>query len=108
MATLTQEIMLGVSWDSGTLTSGAAVVVQMEGAPKPATITANPASGDSVKVEFSVDDGVTYAPWYLEGDTDISGGVVTVRKTLVLISSVTHLRFTRTAGSGTASTWSIC
>ncbi len=108
MTTLTQEIMLGIAWDSGTLTSGTAVVVQMDGAPKPATITVNPLTGDSVKVEFSTNGGTTYYPWYLEGDTDIVAGVVTVSKTLVLLSGVTHLKFTRSAGTGITSTWSIC
>lgn len=84
---------------SGTLTSGTPVVVAMAGAPIPATVWVSPVSGDTVLVEVSFDGGVTYENW--------AKGSVTARASDVLNSGVTHLRFSRTAGSGTTSTYGV-
>lgn len=69
---------------------------------RPHTITVSPDSGCTIQVEFSLDDGATYttlatvttsATW----DYDRTPGA----------SWVTHVRFTRTVGTNTDSTYSI-
>ena len=69
---------------------------------RPHTITVTPDTGCTIKVESSLDDGVTYttigtvttqATW----DYDLTPGS----------SWVTHIRITRTAGTSTGSTYSI-
>lgn len=87
------------SFSSGTLANGTPVVVATEGAPIPATVWVVPAAGDTVLVEYSLDSGVSYDNW--------AKGSVTARANDVLNSGVTHLRFTRTAGAGTTSTYGV-
>lgn len=84
---------------SGTLTSGSAVVVAMDGAPIPSTVWVVPVSGDTVLVEYSMDGGTTYENW--------PNGSVTARAKDTLNSGVTQLRFSRTVGSGTTSTYGV-
>lgn len=87
------------AFTSGTLVNGTPVVVTMEGAPIPSTVWVVPVSGDTVLVEVSFDAGVSYENW--------AKGSVTARASDVLNSGVTHLRFSRTAGSGTTSTYGV-
>lgn len=91
--------MTGASIISGTLADGTAVAKSMETMPIPATVWVVPASGDTVLVEVSFDGGTSYENW--------AKGSVTARASDVLNSGVTHLRFTRTAGSGTTSTYGV-
>ena len=83
-----------------TLSSGTAVVVSMTGAPIPATIWARPAVGDTVTVSYSTDNGINYNTW--------PGGAVTAYTEDALLSGITHVRFQRTAGSGTTSAAGVC
>lgn len=82
------------------LPSGTAVVVSMTGAPIPATVWARPAAGDTVAVTYSTDNGVNWQAW--------PTGPVTADAQDVLLSGVTHVRFQRTAGTGTTSTCGVC
>ena len=82
------------------LPSGTAVVVSMTGAPIPATVWARPAAGDTVAVTYSTDNGVNWQAWPI--------GPVTAYAPDVLLSGVTHVRFQRTAGTGTTSTCGVC
>jgi hypothetical protein len=60
----------------------------------PATVFVEPAAGDSVLCEYTV-DGIAYKAW--------TAGTVTAFAADVLDGPVKALRFTRTAGSGTTS-----
>lgn len=91
--------MTGAPIISGTLTDGTAVTKSMETMPIPATVWVVPVSGDTVLVEYSMDGGTTYQNW--------PNGSVTSRSSDVLQSGVTHLRFSRTVGSGTTSTYGV-
>jgi len=82
------------------LPSGTAVVVPMVAAPLPATIWTRPAVGDTVTVSYSTDNQVNWNTW--------PAGAVTVYTEDSLLSGVTHVRFQRTAGSGTTSTCGVC
>lgn len=84
---------------SGTLTDGTAVVIPFDGLPTPTTVWVVPVSGDTVLVEYSLDEQVTFENW--------PKGSVTARASDVLNSGVTHLRFSRTAGAGTTSTFGV-
>ena len=84
---------------AGVLVNGTAVVVPMSGANLPATVWVVPVAGDTVLVEYSMDGGVTYENW--------PNGSVTASSKDSLISGVTQLRFTRTAGTGTTSTYGV-
>lgn len=92
--------MGGEGFVSGTLGSGTAVIVPMRGAPLPATVWVNPAAGDTVTVTYSCDGGTTYTAW--------AAGSVTAYTETVFDSGITHLKFQRTAGTGTTSTYGVC
>jgi hypothetical protein len=81
------------------LLNGTPVVMQMVGIPIPTTVWVVPAAGDTVLVEYSMDGGATYENW--------PNGSVTARSEDSLVSGVTQLRFSRTAGSGVTSTYGI-
>lgn len=82
------------------LVDGIAHVISMNGAPIPSTITAYPVAGDTVLVEQSADNGVTWNPTALLN--------VTVLSNMSLSSGCTHIRCTRTAGAGITSYVTIC
>jgi len=88
------------SFISTTLTNGDAQIFNMTGAPLPSTIWTVPVSGDTVAVSVSFDSGTTFEAW--------SKGAVTARASDVLNSGITHVKFQRTAGSGTTSTCGVC
>ena len=76
------------------------IILSMTGAPRPATVTAYPVSGDTVLVEQSCDDGNTFNPIPLLNATTLTNTILT--------SGVTHLRVTRTAGIGVTSYMTVC
>jgi hypothetical protein len=78
-----------------TLVDGTAVSVEMRNSPLPSTVWVKPVAGDTVAVKYSVDGGVTYSAW--------PPGAVTVATDYALYSSVTHLQFQRTVGTGITS-----
>lgn len=84
---------------STALVNGTPVVVSLAGAHMPATVWVVPVSGDTVLVEYSMDGGVTYENW--------PNGSVTARSKDALVSGATHLRFSRTVGSGTTSRYGV-
>lgn len=86
-----------------TLTSGTEKIVNMRGASLPATVWTSPGAGDTVTVSYSLDGGATYAAWVLGAITSAS-----TDKALVFYGGVTHIKFQRTAGTGTTSTCGIC
>lgn len=85
---------------SGVLSDGTARDVVGAGLPLPATVWTRPAAGDTVTVSYSVDGGVNFTTW--------PSGAVTSFAQEVLVSGVTHIRFQRTAGAGTTSTYGVC
>lgn len=93
------SVMEGVSI-GGTLLDGVAVIVKMAAKPLPATVWTLPVAGDTVTVSYSVDNGTSYVVW--------PNGAVTAFSKDVLLSGITHLKFQRTAGSGTTSTYGVC
>ena len=99
--TMRQTTMTGLVL-TGVLTSGTAVTVSTRNAPLPATVTVKPVAGDTVAVSFSADGGTSFDPWDLGSLTSASAV-----KSYVFYSGITHLRFQRTAGTGTTSTWSV-
>lgn len=94
--------MGGRNFSDGTLADGTAVVIDMLGAPMPCTVWARPASGDTVTVSYSVDGGQNYEVWQ-QG----TSGAVTAYAADVLLGPVTHVKFQRTAGAGTTSTYGV-
>lgn len=85
---------------SGVLANGNAQVFSAVGMPLPATVWVNPANGDTVTVSYSLDNGVTYTEWEQGAATSLTADV--------LVGGVTNLKFQRTAGSGTTSTFGVC
>lgn len=83
----------------GKLADGTAVVVNMKGAQIPCTVWTVPAAGDTVTVSYSVDGGVTYTVW--------PPGAVIAASNDTLVGPVTDIKFQRTAGAGTTSTYGI-
>lgn len=84
---------------SGVLADGTAVVVSLAGAVLPLAVWVNPAEGDTVTVEYRIDDDAPWQAW--------AAGAVTAYADDVLIGPVSDLRFTRTAGSGTTSAYGV-
>lgn len=81
----------------GTLPDGTAVEVSAVDLPLPATVWIRPAVGDTVSYWHSCDGGTTYT----------LRGAVTAYTEDVLDSGVSHLKFQRTAGSGTTSAYGV-
>lgn len=96
---LIQPYMKG-PFASGVLTDGIAKIIDMGGAPLPSTVGVNPAAGDTIAVSYSIDAGRTYNAW--------PNGPVTAYSSDILTSGVTHIKFQRTVGSGTTSTYGVC
>lgn len=93
------EAIAGSQFASGTLVNGNAVVVPMAGARIGAAVWVVPAAGDTITVSYSLDGGTTYENW--------PDGPVTVASNDAIAAAVTHIRFQRTAGAGTTSTYGI-
>lgn len=83
-----------------TLADGTAVTVDTKWMDFPLTVFANPVVGDTVTVSYSCDGGTTYTTW--------SPGAVTTYTESVFDSGITHLKFQRTGGAGTTSTYGVC
>lgn len=88
-----------LSFASGVLTSATPAILNVREADIPLTVWVVPASGDTVLVEYSMDNGVTFENW--------PNGSVVARAKDTLVSGITHLRFSRTAGAGTTSTYGV-
>lgn len=87
---------------SGYLTSGTAVIVNLVGFSIPTTIGVTVVVGDSVTVSYSVDGGLTYVVWPL--------GVITSTSPITsdtLAAPISHVKFQRTSGAGTTSTYGV-
>lgn len=97
--TMTNGRMTGRQYKGGTLPNTTPVVETMEDAPLPCTVWVRPGSGDTVKVEYSVDDGQNYETW--------AAGSVTAYADDVLLSGVTHIRFTATTAATATSTYGV-
>lgn len=82
----------------GKLVDGNAVVVPMAGAPLPCLVWVRPVAGDTVAMTYSTDNGVTYN----------AGLSVTVYTEDTFLAGVTHVKFQRTAGTGTTSEVGLC
>ena len=78
-------------------------IFNMAEAPYPCTAWTQPAAGDTVVMSYSLDGGVNYTASTLGDVTSAS-----TTKSLVFYSEVTHIKFQRTAGSGTTSTCGVC
>ena len=86
----------------GYLTSGTAVIVNLVGFSIPTTIGVTVVTGDSVTVSYSIDGGLTYIVWPL--------GVITAASpntSDTITTPITHVKFQRTAGAGTTSTYGV-
>jgi len=90
---------------TGVLADGTAVAHDTKNYPIPCTVWVEPVAGDTVNVWFSRDGGVTYYEWPNGAVTSASAEE---EKYLVLNSGITNLKFQRTAGSGTTSTYGVC
>ena len=82
----------------GKLVDGNAIVVPMARAPLPALVWVRPAAGDTVAMTYSTDGGVNYS----------AGLTATVYAEDKFLAGVTHVKFQRTAGTGTTSEAGIC
>ena len=87
---------------SGYLTSGTAVIVNLVGFYIPTKIGVTVVVGDTVTVSYSIDGGITYIVWPLGAITSTS--LVTSD---TLAAPITHVKFQRTAGAGTTSTYGV-
>ena len=84
---------------AGKLIDSSAVILGMHQAPIPVMVRVNPAAGDSVTVSTSTDGAVSFTDW--------AYGAATIYQQMVLVSAVTHIKFQRTAGTGTTSTYEV-
>lgn len=91
--------MNGATKISGTLTDGNAVIYQMANISFGATVWTTPAAGDTITISYSVDNGTTFTTW--------PAGAVTSTTSDTLVGAITHIKFQRTAGSGTTSTYGV-
>lgn len=90
----------GSVFASGALANTTPVILSMEGAPIPATVWVVPGTGDTVKVEYSMDGGTTYTTW--------PNGSVTTSDSDILLSAITYLKFTATTDVTHTSTYGVC
>lgn len=81
-----------------TLTNGGEFLIPTTGMPIPLTVWISPTSGDTITYSHSCDGGNTYT---VRGSVDVYSEDR-------LVSGVTHLKFQRTAGSGTTSSVGVC
>jgi len=96
--------MTGGWGDPRTMVDGTAIVIDMEGAPLPATAWTVPVAGDTITVSYSLDGGVSYIAWPNGAVTSASAAAL---KELVFYGGVTHIKFQRTGGAGITSTCGI-
>jgi len=96
-----RQVMKGENVLSGVLTSGTAVILSAKDLPLPATVWVEPVAGDTVTISFSLNGGLTY-------NTCIPNVVTTVPYYNSLVTGITNIKFQRTAGSGTTSTFGVC
>lgn len=83
------------------LVDGNAVVWDVVPTPRyPFTVWVRPAAGDTVAVSYSCDGGTTYTAW-------AAGGVTSYTES-VFDAPISHIKFQRTAGSGTTSAYGVC
>lgn len=83
---------------SGTLVDGSAAIVDT-GDVYPLTVWVAPEAGDTVTVEYRVSSAAPWTAW--------AKGAATSYTDDVLVGPVAQLRFTRSAGSGTTSTFGV-
>lgn len=88
---------------TGTLVDGTAQTIAIHDLPLPLTVWVRPFAGDTVTVSYSTDDGANYQVW-----PNGTAGAVTAYSEDALISGATYIKFQRTAGSGTTSSWGLC
>ena len=82
------------------LANGTAVTYPMQGCPLPAVAWAEAVTGDTVTITYSVDGGANYRALV---PANVTSGYQEWR----IGTNVTHLKFQRTAGSGTTSTYGV-
>lgn len=102
--TYNSTIMKGLQ-KSGLLLDGDPVVVSTKELSLPLTVAVKAATGDTISVELSLDGGINYDDWE---NGDVTDSTIFDNRYSVFHSGITHLRFTRTAGTGTTSRWSLC
>ena len=83
----------------GTLPDATPVVVDISGRSAPTTVWVDPATGDTVRVEYRVDSSAPWRVW--------DKGDVTAYADDVTDGPVGWLRFTRTDGAGTTSAYGV-
>ena len=88
----------------GTIGADGEAIIDMNKAPLPATVWVVPNGSDTVAVSYSLDGGVTYKPWANGPVTAVS---TDTEKELVFYSGITHLKFERTDGDGTHSSYGV-
>jgi hypothetical protein len=93
--------MTGLWGGVRTMVDGTAIIIEMEGAPIPATTWVVPVAGDTITVSYSLDGGTSYIAWPNGAVTSASAAAL---KELVFYGGVTHLKFQRTGGAGVTST----
>ena len=84
--------------DKRTLADGTAVTISLSECTVPFTVFAEPKSGDTVTITYSNDGGTNYHAL----------AAVTTFYSNTVLSGLTHLKFQRTAGTGTTSTCGVC
>jgi len=94
------RVMTGFSFAKGTLTNAnPSATKNLSGCPIPCTVAVRPNAGDTVRLEYSLDEAATWQAW--------PSGDVTTYTELRMISGVTDIRITRVSGTSQLSTWAI-
>lgn len=93
------SVMTGFSFAKGTLLNATPVIVNMVFCPLPCTVAVKPNAGDSIRVEYSLDEATTWRTWPAGDATDYTE--------VKMAGSVTDMKFTRITGSSSLSTWVI-
>lgn len=83
----------------GTLDDATPVVIDVSGRRPPLGVWVNPAAGDTVRVEYRIDSSMPWRSW--------EKGDVTAYADDVAECPLSHLRFTRIAGTGTTSAYGV-
>lgn len=98
--------MTGRNFVSGANLGATPVVVDMMGAAVPCSVWAKPAAGNTILVEYAVENtavdnpaAATWFPW--------PSGTVSTATMEILDAPVTALRFTRAAGIGTTNAYGV-
>lgn len=98
----TGDVMAGGQFASGTLADGNAVIIPMAGARLGCVVWTEPVVGDTVTVSYSYDGGTTYYEWPHGPVTSTS-----TDKADTVNGAITHVKFQRTGGAGTTSTYGV-